>query len=99
VIPVVKAPKPKRFDEKVRRPGLRAIAELVGKVPPYKRTAGKPFKKIAPRERDIPAERFPPYWTEALDDLMAEYHEICAYSCFRIHPVTGTRSGSRSSPI
>jgi hypothetical protein len=32
------------------------------------------------------------YWRRALDDLMAAYHEICAYSCFRIHPVTGSLS-------
>jgi hypothetical protein len=92
VIPVAKAPKPKAFDEKVRQPGLIAIAEMVGKAPPYKRTAGKPFQKIANRERDIPADAYPPYWTEVLDDLMDAYHQICAYSCFRIHPVTGGRS-------
>jgi hypothetical protein len=98
VIPVTKAPKPKGFEEKVRRPGLRAIAEMVGKVPPYKRTAGKPFKKIASHERDIPAKRFPVYWTKALDDLMAAYHEICAYSCFRICGVTGARSADHFAP-
>ena len=98
MITVAKAPKPKGFDQKVRQPGLRAIAEMVGKVPPYKRTAGKQFKKIASRERDIPAERFPPYWTEALDDLMAAYNEICAYSCFRIHRVTGARSADHFAP-
>lgn len=92
MIHVTKAPKPKGFDEKVRKPGLRAIAEMVGKPPPYKRTSGKAFSKIAVRERDIPADQFPPYWTEVLDDLMAAYHEICAYSCFRIHPVTGVPS-------
>ena len=31
-------------------------------------------------------------WTEALDDLMTAYDKVCAYSCFRIHPVTGSRS-------
>jgi hypothetical protein len=98
MIPVAKAPAPRGFDRQVRQPGLRAIAELVGKAPPYKRAAGKPFKKIASRERDIPAARFPPYWTEALDDLMAAYHEICAYSCFRIHPVTGARSADHFAP-
>lgn len=98
MIPVEEAPKPKGFDAKVRRPGLRAIAEMVGKKPPYKRTRGKPFKKIASRERDIPSDKFPPYWTRALDDLMKAYGEICAYSCFRIHPVTGGRSVDHFAP-
>jgi hypothetical protein len=83
---------PKNFDDKVRKPGLRAIAEMVGKPSPYPRTAGKPHKQVATREKDIPADRFPPYWTDALDDLMAAYGEICSYSCFRIHRVTGARS-------
>ncbi len=39
-----------------------------------------------------------PYWTRALDDLMAAYHEICAYSCFRIHPITGARSADHFAP-
>ncbi len=92
MIPVVQAKKPKTFDDNVRKPGLRAIAEMVGKPSPYPRTAGKPFKPIATREKDIPVENFPAYWTAALDDLMSAYGEICAYSCFRIHPVTGARS-------
>jgi len=41
------------------------------------------------RKGDEPLE---PHWTKALDDLMSAYHEICAYSCFRIHPITGARS-------
>lgn len=98
MIPVAKAPKPRGFDEKVRRPGLRAIAEMVGKPPPYPRTGGRAFRKIAARERDIPVEALPSYWTEALDDLMASYHETCAYSCFRIHPVTGARSVDHFAP-
>jgi hypothetical protein len=92
VITVMKAPKPTGFDEKVRKPGIRAIAEMVGKTPPYPRTGGRPFKKIATRERDIPADEFPDYWTLVLDEMMDAYHQICAYSCFRIHPVTGGRS-------
>ena len=98
MIPVTRAPKPKGFDETVRRPGLRAIAEMVGKTPPYPRTAGTALPKIATRERDIPTTAFPAYWTLAHDDLMAAYHEICAYSCFRIHPVTGARSTDHFAP-
>jgi len=92
VIPVALAPEPADFDRRVRRPGLRAIAELCGKTPLTKRTAGQPFKQIATREADIPSDKFPPYWVESLDELMSRYHEICAYSCFRIHRVTGARS-------
>ena len=41
---------------------------------------------------------FEPYWTRALDHLMKAYSEICAYSCFRIHPVTGARSADHFAP-
>src|ERR1700722_1881380 len=90
MIRVVPAREPGTFDSKVRVPGLRAIAEMVGEKPP--RSGGKRFPTVAKRRKDIPAEKFPPYWTEALDDLMTAYNGICAYSCFRIHPVTGSRS-------
>lgn len=89
MIPVTPAPEPARFDVEVRQPGLRAIAEMVGKKPPSVRRVGRPFRKIAGREQEIPPERFPAYWTAVLEDLMSAYDEICAYSCFRIHPVTG----------
>jgi hypothetical protein len=29
---------------------------------------------------------------------MAAYHQICAYSCFRIHPVTGAQSADHFAP-
>ncbi|HET7506278.1 MAG TPA: hypothetical protein VFK02_34905 [Kofleriaceae bacterium] len=86
------AGEPTTFDDDVRQPGLRAIAELCGKRPALKRDAGRAFKKIAEREADIPVDHFPPYWIHCLDDLMERYNEICAYSCFRIHRVTGARS-------
>lgn len=92
MIPIALAPEPADFDRRVRQPGLRAIAELCGKTPPAKRTAGRRFKPIATREADIPADKLPPYWSESLGELMTRYHEICAYSCFRIHRVTGARS-------
>lgn len=98
MLPVKKAPKPRTFDERVRRPGLIAIAELAGKPPPYRRPAGRAFKPVASRERDIPASALPTYWTRALDDLMSAYDSICAYSCFRIHPVTGARSADHFAP-
>lgn len=92
MIPLTLATMPASFDTKVRQPGLRAIAEMVGKTSPYPRTAGSPRTKITDREEDIPSDSLPPYWTRILDDLMDSYREICAYSCFRIHPVTGARS-------
>ena len=98
MIPVSPAPEPAGFDLQVRKPGMRAIAEMVGKSPRSPRKNGRPFKKIAAREDDIPAERFPNYWTRALDDLMTAYHQICAYACFRIHPVTGARSADHFAP-
>ncbi len=98
MIPVARAMEPKAFDEKVRKPGLRAISEMAGKPPPFPRTAGKPYKQIVQRKADIPASAFPTYWTEALDDLMSAYGEICSYSCFRIHPVTGARSADHFAP-
>lgn len=87
MIRVKQAPEPATFQKRVRTPGLRAIEEMVGEHPDRK--AGRRFKKIADRREDIPSDSFPKYWTETLDDLMQAYAEVCAYSCFRIHPVTG----------
>ena len=98
MIPVAPAPEPADFDSQVRQPGLIAIAEMVDKPPPYRRTAGKAHRKMADQESDIPAEHFPAYWTRALDDLMRAYRQTCAYACFRIHPVTGARSADHFAP-
>jgi hypothetical protein len=92
MIKVTPAPEPAGFDRDVRQPGLRAIAEKAGERPVPPRLKGRAFKKIADRREDIPGESFPSYWTKALDDLMTAYDSICAYSCFRIHPVTGSRT-------
>jgi hypothetical protein len=98
VIPVIRAKKPATFDDKVNKPGLRAIAEMVGKPPIFPRTGGKPFKKIANKESAIPSDKFPAYWVEVLDEMMSAYQEICAYTCFRIHPVTGAGSADHFFP-
>ena len=82
MIPVKAAPEPSDFDRTVRQPGLRAIAEMVGEA--AQRRAGKPFDQVADARDMIPAASFPPYWREALDDLQAAYHRICAYLCVRI---------------
>ncbi|MGP3699892.1 hypothetical protein [Rhodobacter sp. NSM] len=92
MLKVNRAPAPADFRGKVTTPGLRAIAEMIGKGTAgksYERTHGKSYKKIADNASDIPPEKFPPYWREALTDLMKSYNETCAYICMRIHPVTG----------
>ncbi|MEX1362238.1 MAG: hypothetical protein AB1Z98_03885 [Nannocystaceae bacterium] len=98
MIGVEPAEEPPSFEERVRVPGNRALAEKVGERPPVPRTKGRPFKKIASRREDIPPDELPSYWTRALDDLMVRYHHVCAYACFRIHPVTGARSVDHMAP-
>jgi hypothetical protein len=113
MIHVDPADEPPGFGDAVRAPGLRAIAEMVGKVPEVPRIAGRPYaqrsRKVRQsdgttrtlpiiREEDLPAAEFPPYWTKALDDLMEAYAQICAFSCFRIHPVTGAQSVDHMAP-
>ena len=90
MIPVVPAPEPESFDARVRQRGLRAIAELVGERPP--RRDGKPLKQVADSREDIPADKFPPYWRCAIDDLLESYHRICAYLCFFIPRGSGAPS-------
>jgi hypothetical protein len=96
VIRVAPADEPATFDGLVRGPGLRAISEMIGRRP--KRTSGRRFSKVASRREKIPADKFPPYWTECLDDLMTAYDEVCAYTCFRIHEVTGWRTADHFAP-
>jgi len=90
VIRVRPAEEPPTFDADVRRPGLRAIAELVGKTPP--RAAGRRYARVAECEEEIPASKFPPYWREALGDLLESYDRICSYLCLYISRGTGAPS-------
>lgn len=95
MLKVARAPTPADFWEKVTNRGLRAVAEMIGSDTTgktYQRKAGKPFKKTANYARDIPPEKLPPYWRDFLNELMSSYSEVCAYSCMRIHPVTGGAS-------
>ena len=92
MIPVTPAPEPSAFDSKVRQPGLRAIAELAGEQPTPPRIAGQPYAPVAASRDAIPADKFPPYWREMLDDLMDSYHRICAYLCLYIPRGTGAPS-------
>lgn len=95
---VCQAPEPATFDQKVRQPGLLAIAELAGQAPDVPRLAGRPFAQVATDRSEIRPDKFPDYWTRVLDELMEAYHEICAFCCFRIHPVTGGRSADHFVP-
>lgn len=113
MIRVARAPEPPDFDAKVRQPGLRAIAEMTGQAPVHPRRSGKAYKQRTRKEvqsdgtsisvpidrpEDLPASKIEPYWTKAIADLMQAYDEVCAYSCFRIHPVTGAASVDHMAP-
>lgn len=78
MIPLVLAPEPADFDEKVRQPGLAAIDELVGRTPRIRRP-GPRRSKVAETEAKIPASKFPELWRAALDDMMSAYEQRCAY--------------------
>ena len=90
MIPVRPAEEPPNFDADVRQRGLRAIAELVGETTP--RTAGQPHAQVAQSREEIPATAFPPYWRQALIDLLASYDRICSYLCLYIPRGTATPS-------
>ena len=90
MIPVKPAEEPPGFDAEVRQPGLRAIAERVGEMPP--RTASRRYKQVAESREQIPSGAFPPYWREALGDLLARYNRICSYLCLYISRRAGTPS-------
>jgi len=97
MIPVKPAPEPKHFDRKVRQRGLSAIAELVGEPLPIKR-AGRRRKQIAKDREEIPTKCFPPFWREALDDMMKAYDQICAYMAIYIERVTGAATVDHMIP-
>lgn len=97
MIRVEQAPEPSSFDMKVRQPGLRAIAEMVGESDLPKRPGPK-RKVIAASRDEIPADRFPTLWTEALPELLEAYGRVCAYMCFYIEPVTGAASVDHMLP-
>lgn len=97
MIRVELADEPLDFDAKVRQPGLRAIAELAGESGLPKRK-GRPRKAIANSREQIPADKFPSYWTESLPELRTAYGHICSYVCVYIEPVTGAASVDHMLP-
>lgn len=97
MIRVVLAEEPADFDAKVRKPGLRAIAEMVGEPNLSKRRGRK--RDVVANSRDaIPADKFPAYWTEALPELLEAYGRVCAYMSFYIERVTGAASVDHMLP-
>jgi hypothetical protein len=89
MIPVALASEPAEFDAKVRQRGLSAIDELVGRPARLKR-AGPKRAKLADQERDVPSGAFPPYWRDALPEMLVAYEQRCAYLAMYIHHATGT---------
>lgn len=91
MIRVVLAPEPANFDRDVRQPGLDAIRELVGEAPINTRRGPK-RKRVAEAREAIPTDKFPPFWREALDDMLVAYKRLCAYTSLYIEHVTGGAS-------
>jgi 5-methylcytosine-specific restriction endonuclease McrA len=89
VIRVAAAPAPPDFDARVRRPGLDAIAELVGEKP-SRRRRGPKRARVADRRDRIPPDAFPPLWREVLPDMCTAYGRICAYLSLYIELATGS---------
>ncbi len=91
MIPVAAAPEPMSFDSEVRRPGLDAISELVGKAPRTPRR-GQRRTAVATRRDKIPSEAFPPLWRKALPEMRRSYGDLCAYLALYIEHATGSPS-------
>lgn len=61
MIPMTLADEPHSFDAHVRKRGTTAIQKLLGKSVPAR---GRRPKVTYARPEDIPADKFPPYWTD-----------------------------------
>ncbi|QAT89183.1 hypothetical protein EJ065_7668 [Corallococcus coralloides] len=94
MIRVEKQPEPRPpgfdFDNRVRQPGLSALAELTGQPQTLTRP-GRPIRQRATRVEDLKHDdlRDYAYWTRALDAMHEAYRGICAYSCFYMEPLCG----------
>lgn len=89
MIRVVAAPEPADFEARIRQRGLDAISELVGEAPSVRRSGPK-RAKIADSRDEIPASRFPPFWRDALPEMLNAYSRLCAYLALYIWPATGS---------
>jgi len=97
MIRVPLATEPPTFDNTVRRPGLSAIAEMVGEPSTVARP-GPCRKKIADHRADIPPSSYPDFWTRAIDDLLTKYDRCCAFLACYIHPATGVATVDHMVP-
>ncbi len=77
------AVEPPHFNEVVRKPGVRALKELVGDPTAGKRTGRKRTVK-ASKVEDLKSKDYPDYWTQILKDLRSAYGHTCAYLGVRI---------------
>ena len=91
MIPVARKDEPQTFEAKVRRPGLSAIEELVGR-PALLRRRGPKRAKVTDTEEQIKSHQFPPFWAEALDEMMTLYDQRCAYLGLHLERSTGNPS-------
>jgi hypothetical protein len=90
-------PEPPAFEGNVRQKGLSAIDEMVGR-PPRRPHPGPVRKRVADREEDIPSDKFPPYWRDALDDLLMQCHRLCAFLGLYLEHATGNPSVDHMLP-
>lgn len=97
MVPVSPADEPRTFDVKVRQKGLSAIDEMVGRAARVPH-AGRKREKIASNEADIPSQNLPPYWREALPDLLKAYERRCAFLAMYIEHGTGSPSVDHMLP-
>jgi len=97
MIPIVLAPEPPGFNSMIREKGLSSIDEMVGR-PPRVPHRGRRRQKIAIHEEDIPAEQFPPYWRDALPDLLRSYKRRCAFLALYLEHATGNPSVDHMLP-
>lgn len=59
---------------------------------------GRRRPKVADTEADIPAHKFPPFWRDALDDMLDAYERRCAYLAMYIHHATGSPTVDHVTP-
>ena len=97
MIPVQLASEPRTFNRNVRQKGLSAIDEMVGR-PPRQAHPGPRQKRVAAREEDIPAGKFPAFWRDALSDLLQRYGRRCAFLALYLEHATGNASVDHMLP-
>jgi hypothetical protein len=76
MIPVIAKPEPEDFDARVRQPGIAFLQQL-----------GLSQTSVAPSKL-----QWKSHWQNCLEQLADAYERICAYSSFRVHPITGSGS-------